>query len=139
MDVKLTNLPAATVEYVNNNMTGTGATLDTTAGSAGDVQPAKPQEAARSDTQKATSSNAADAKKDLTREETDLLTKTLNQFMDEMNANLQFVVHDKTHRLMVQVVDPETNKVLKEFPPHELLDTIAAISDYVGALLDKKA
>jgi flagellar protein FlaG len=59
--------------------------------------------------------------------------------MEALNADLQFVLHEKTNRMMVKIVDIKTQKVLKEFPPHELLDTLAAISEYVGALLDKKA
>ena len=39
---------------------------------------------------------------------------------------------------MDQVVDAKDQRVIKEFLPHELLDTLAAISDYVGILLDKK-
>jgi flagellar protein FlaG len=67
------------------------------------------------------------------------LTDALNKFMTAMNADLQFAIHEKTKRMMVKLVDIKTQKVLKEFPPHELLDTLAAISEYVGALLDKKA
>ena len=39
---------------------------------------------------------------------------------------------------MVQIVDQSNDKVLKEFPSREFLDTMAAIRDYVGILLDKK-
>lgn len=62
----------------------------------------------------------------------------LNKIMQLVNADLQFEIHEKTQRLMVRLVDVKTDKVLKEFPPHELLDTIAAIRDYIGFLLDKK-
>ena len=73
-------------------------------------------------------------KKDLTP-----VTEAMNKFMEIMNANLEFSVHEKTHRLMVRLVDVKTNTILKEFPPHEFLDTIAKIQAYVGAILDKKA
>jgi len=137
MDVKLANLSSPAADYVSNQST-TNSVPDSDGGKSSGVQATKPQDAARSDSNSVTQTKATEPKKELTRDETDLLTETLNKFMDSMNAKLQFVVHDKTHRLMVQVVDPETNKVLKEFPPHELLDTMAAISDYVGTLLDKK-
>ena len=40
---------------------------------------------------------------------------------------------------MVQVVDAKSDKVLSENTrPHELLDTVAKISEYVGSLLDKR-
>jgi len=76
---------------------------------------------------------------DLNYEDGKNITEAMNKFMEALNADLQFVLHEKTNRMMVKIVDIKTQKVLKEFPPHELLDTLAAISEYVGALLDKKA
>ncbi|SDG16985.1 flagellar protein FlaG [Desulfosporosinus hippei DSM 8344] len=66
------------------------------------------------------------------------MTEAMNKFIQAMDANIQFEVHEKTNQLMVQVVDRANNKVLKEFPSSEFLDTMAAIRDYVGILLDKK-
>jgi len=74
----------------------------------------------------------------VSREELSAVSEVLNKFMSSLNADLQFVVHDKTKQLMVQLVDEKQQKVLKEFPPHEFLDTIAKIRDYVGVLLDRK-
>lgn len=67
------------------------------------------------------------------------ITRELNKFFQYLNADIQFEMHTRTNRLMVKVVDTKTNKVLREFPPHELLDKIANIREYVGVLLDKKA
>ena len=67
------------------------------------------------------------------------MTEEMNKFMQLMNADLQFTMHEKTQQLMVQVVDTKDQKVLREFPSHEFLDTIAKIREYVGLLLDKKA
>lgn len=66
------------------------------------------------------------------------MTEAMNKFVEAMDANIRFTVHQKTNELMVQVVDQTNNKVLKEFPSHEFLDTMAAIRGYVGMLLDKK-
>ena len=62
----------------------------------------------------------------------------LNGFMDAINSDLHFVIHDKTKELMMRVVDRRDNKVVKEIPTHEMLDVIANIREYVGSLLDKK-
>lgn len=40
---------------------------------------------------------------------------------------------------MMQVVDQQKNEVIAEFPPHELLDTLASVSKVIGLLLDKHA
>ncbi len=76
--------------------------------------------------------------KKLNKENLDLLTKTINKFMESFTADLRFSLHDRTHRLMVQMVDVKHDKVLKEFPPKEFLDMVANIRDCVGAILDKK-
>lgn len=65
-------------------------------------------------------------------------TNEMNQMMAALNTDLRFSVHDKTQQLMVQMVDSIKNKVIKEFPPHEFLDMVAKIRDYVGMILDKK-
>ncbi len=66
------------------------------------------------------------------------MTEAMNKFVKAMDTNIQFKLHEGTSQLIVQVVDQDSNKVIKEFPPSEFLDTIAAIRDYVGILLDKK-
>ena len=73
----------------------------------------------------------------LSKDEWDMIAKDVNKFMESLNANIKFSIHEKSGRLIMRVMDAD-NQVLKEFPPHELLDTLAAISQYVGGLLDKK-
>lgn len=75
----------------------------------------------------------------LNRDDAEQVTDRMNKLMELMNTDLQFSLHEKTKRLIVQMVDKRDGTVLKEFPPHELLDTIANIQEYVGMLLDKKA
>lgn len=77
--------------------------------------------------------------KELTYDEAQKVTKEMNKFMKLLNADLRFVLHEKTNILMVQVVDSKDDTVLKEFPPHEFLDTKAKIREYIGILLDKHA
>lgn len=78
-------------------------------------------------------------KKPLSKENIKNLTYEMNRFLEMINSDIQFSLHEKTQRLIVRVVDTRDNKILKEFPPHEMLDTLARIRDYVGLLLDKKA
>ena len=75
----------------------------------------------------------------LTKEDLQTVASDLSDFMQSLNTDIEFSIHEKSGRMMVKVVDTKTHDVLKEFPPEELLDTIGAIRDYVGALLDKKA
>lgn len=83
-------------------------------------------------------SNKSNPEIEFTNDEIGQVTNELNKFMDRINTDLKFEIHEKTNRVIVQVVDSKDQRVIKEFPPHELLDTLAAISDYIGVLLDKK-
>lgn len=67
------------------------------------------------------------------------VVEEMNKFMQAVNTDLQFSLHEKTNQMMVQMVDAETQRVVKEFPAHELLDMVAKIREYVGFLLDEKA
>lgn len=78
------------------------------------------------------------AKKPVKKEELDNWLNKMNKAMEALDSSIRFKYHEKTKTLIVQVVDIATNKVLKEFPPHEFLDTKAKISEYIGILLDLK-
>lgn len=67
------------------------------------------------------------------------MTEEMNKFMERLNTDIHFTLHEKTERLMLQVVDRKNGEVIKEIPTEEMLDMIAKISEYVGVLLDKKA
>lgn len=79
-----------------------------------------------------------DDEKTPNKQEIDNITKAMNKFMDSLNSDLQFAIHERSQRLMVQMVNAKDNTVIKEFPPKEFLDMVAKIRDYVGAILDKR-
>lgn len=66
------------------------------------------------------------------------LNKILNNFMESINTKLHFKLHEESEQFMVEVIDIESGKVLKECPPEEYLDMIGKIKDYIGAILDEK-
>lgn len=76
-------------------------------------------------------------KEELSSDEVHKMSIEMNKFMRLLDSNIRFKIHEKTNTLIVQVVDSKDNTVLKEFPPHELLDTKAKIREYVGVLLDR--
>ena len=65
--------------------------------------------------------------------------ESLNKFMDLMTADIRFSMHQKSNRLMVQLVSSKDQTVLREYPSKEFLDMIANIREFVGILTDKKA
>lgn len=51
---------------------------------------------------------------------------------------LDINVHEKTHQIMVKVLDKETGKVIREVPPEKLVDLVATLMEISGIIVDKK-
>ncbi|GEK88794.1 flagellar protein FlaG [Alkalibacterium putridalgicola] len=57
--------------------------------------------------------------------------------MQRVNAQLTFKVHEGTGRTLVQLIEKETNEVIREIPPEKMLDVIAGIWKWSGITLDR--
>ncbi len=64
---------------------------------------------------------------------------TLNQFMSQFDKRISFDVYDDTDQMYVKVIDKETNKVLRTYPPEELLDAAARMHQVLGIIFDQQA
>ncbi|MDK2880991.1 MAG: flagellar protein FlaG [Clostridia bacterium] len=78
---------------------------------------------------------AASAKPDITRTP---LAELLKESEYDLSFYLSFCVHKETQRLVVKVIDPDTNKVIREIPPEELLDLAVRLQEMIGLLFDKR-
>lgn len=56
----------------------------------------------------------------------------------DISFQLSFTFHRETKSLIVKVIDPDTNKVIREIPPEELLELAARIQEMIGILFDKR-
>ena len=54
------------------------------------------------------------------------------------NSEAVFGIHDATTRVTIKIVDKDTKKVLKEYPPEKTLDMIAKVWEMAGLLVDQK-
>ncbi len=54
------------------------------------------------------------------------------------NAEAVFGIHEKTNRVTIKMIDKDTRKVIKEFPPDETLDMIAKVWEIAGIMVDEK-
>ena len=54
------------------------------------------------------------------------------------NSEAVYGIHDATNRVTIKIVDKDTKKVLKEYPPEKTLDMIAKVWEMAGLLVDKK-
>jgi len=62
----------------------------------------------------------------------------VNKTTEAFNIGIRFKLHEGAGRLMLEVIDLETNEVIKEIPPKKLLDLAAGIREMIGLLLDEK-
>lgn len=62
----------------------------------------------------------------------------INQVVDLYNKQIHFKVHKEAEQLMVQVLDKESDKVLAEYPPKEMLDLSIRIKEVIGLFIDQK-
>ncbi len=62
-----------------------------------------------------------------------------NKIFFAADSHFQFEVHDKTGRVMVKVINNDTEKVIKELPPEKLLNAVAGIWELAGIIVDEKA
>lgn len=72
------------------------------------------------------------------REELEKAVEDTNRIVFEDDNRFEFKVHERTGRMMVKLIDNETDEVVKEIPPEKILDLVASIWDLVGILVDER-
>jgi flagellar protein FlaG len=67
----------------------------------------------------------------------------LNEMQQEIqmirNVGLRFSVHETTGRTIIRVVDKQTEELIREIPPEQVLNLMAKIDEMMGILYDKRA
>jgi flagellar protein FlaG len=73
-------------------------------------------------------------------EDNEKVRKAISEMTKNVKSNAEavFGIHDKTNRVTIKMVDKDTKKVIKEFPPEETLDMIARIWEVAGIMVDEK-
>ena len=68
------------------------------------------------------------------------IKKAISEVSKKMSSNAEavFGIHEKTNRVTIKMVDKDTKKVIKEFPPDETLDMIAKVWEIAGIMVDEK-
>mgnify|MGYP000882997950 CR=1 FL=1 len=75
--------------------------------------------------------------RDFKMEELQKAIEDTNRFLLR-DDRFEFKIHERTNRLMVKLVDNETDEIIKEIPPEKILDLVASIWDLVGILVDER-
>ncbi|AGB42113.1 flagellar protein FlaG [Halobacteroides halobius DSM 5150] len=82
--------------------------------------------------------SASEQEKGFTKEKLQEGVNKLNEAVQAFHEELQFELHKESGRLMTKVVNTESNEVIKEIPPKEVLDMLGKIKEMVGLFLDEK-
>lgn len=77
-------------------------------------------------------------KEPVTKEKMEDVVNGMNEFMATSNTHLKFEFHDKLKEYYVTIVDDRTQEVVKEIPAKKMLDMHAAMTEFVGLMVDKK-
>ncbi len=63
---------------------------------------------------------------------------TLNHMMKDLERSFEFTIHESTERLMIRVLNSDTEEIIREIPPEKILDIVASIEEMVGILVDER-
>ncbi len=63
---------------------------------------------------------------------------TLNNYLEPTKTSLKFQLHDKLNEYYVQIIDTNTDEVIKEIPSKKFLDRYAATAELLGFMVDQK-
>lgn len=73
----------------------------------------------------------------LTSDEVNEAVGKLNNALGAYSERVSFKYHEKTNRLIVRVIDSQTNEVVREIPPKDLIKLLEHLQEYMGMLVDE--
>ena len=106
-------------------------------------QASKPKVVDRPTVTEATNAQVAEglAKTEANKDKLQRAVESLNEFMEDhmpKPTSSKFRFHEGLERYYVQVVDPNTDEVIKEVPPEKLLNAFYEMQKMVGMIVDEK-
>ncbi|AWE06404.1 flagellar biosynthesis protein FlaG [Lysinibacillus sp. 2017] len=72
------------------------------------------------------------------KEKLDEAVKSINEFLKTQHKSSKFVFHEGLDKYYVQLVDAETDEVIKEIPPEKLLNAFYEMKKQAGMIVDEK-
>ena len=65
--------------------------------------------------------------------------ESLNQALQDIKRELRFSVDDDTGRMIVKVINADTDEVVRQIPSEQLLNAVRHMEQQAGLLLDTEA
>lgn len=82
--------------------------------------------------------NRSSNERALTAVEAKELTVSMNKFLESVDTQLRFKMHDELHEYYVTIIDSKTEEVVREIPSKKLMDVHAEMKKFLGLLIDRK-
>lgn len=78
------------------------------------------------------------AEKVLTKEELRKEIDGMNKWLQTTNTHIKFTLHEELNEYYVQVINDQTQEVIREVPSKKMMDMVAKIHEMVGLLVDER-
>lgn len=65
------------------------------------------------------------------------IVDTLNSAAKSLNQRVSFSIHEKTNRIIMRFQDANTNEVIREIPPREMIRLLERINEMIGMFVDE--
>lgn len=77
------------------------------------------------------------AAKEINKEDLKKLADELNADFKLFNASISFSIDDETQKTVIKILNRDTEEVIREFPPEELLKLASRLTEVIGRLVDE--
>jgi flagellar protein FlaG len=74
----------------------------------------------------------------LPKEKVKEIVEGMNKFMEASPTALKFEFHEKLNEYYVKIIDEKTKETVREIPAKKILDFYAAMTEFIGLMVDKK-
>lgn len=62
----------------------------------------------------------------------------INKWLQSTNTHVKFTLHEELNEYYVQVINDQTQEVIREVPSKKVMDMVAKFHEMVGLLVDEK-
>lgn len=62
----------------------------------------------------------------------------MNKWLQATNTHIKFTLHEELNEYYVQIINDQTEEVIREIPSKKMMDMVAKIHEMVGLLVDEK-
>jgi len=71
---------------------------------------------------------------EITKQDVEEMVEVLKELTQTLQTKLNFSIDDGTNEVVVKIIDRDTDKVIRQFPPEELLELQEKMQDLTGFL-----